>query len=145
LKQRDFCEPTYISTSCRIEEFRQYDANVVQLLCRLRKKSPLPVDRGPQRLKPDLFSINYVRPKGRTLQQPEFFRSLSGRSSNRSTMDIDVRKRTRAMRFAMWLSIAFQNHADKYSWHVDCMNDPEGKNNVRLGRDHVSFRRCLCK
>ncbi len=40
------------------------------------EKSLLPVDRGPQRLKPDLFSINYVRPKGHTLQQPEFFSSL---------------------------------------------------------------------
>jgi hypothetical protein len=35
----------------------------------LRKKSLLPVDSGPQRLKPDLLSINYVRPKGRTLQK----------------------------------------------------------------------------
>ena len=72
-----------------------------RLLCRPWRKSPLPVDRGPQRLKPDLIAINYVRPKGRTLQQPEFFRSLSGHSSNRSTMDINVRKRTRAMCFAL--------------------------------------------
>jgi hypothetical protein len=42
----------------------------------LQKKSRLRVDSGPQRLKPDLFSINYVRPKGRTLQKPEFFRNL---------------------------------------------------------------------
>jgi hypothetical protein len=36
----------------------------------------LRVNCGPQRLKPNLFSINYVRPEGRTLQKPEFFRSL---------------------------------------------------------------------
>jgi hypothetical protein len=42
----------------------------------LRKKSMLPIDCRPQRLKPVLFSINYVRPKGRTLQKLEFFRSL---------------------------------------------------------------------
>jgi hypothetical protein len=36
----------------------------------------LPVARGPQRLKPDLLSIHYVRPKGRTLQKLKFFRSL---------------------------------------------------------------------
>jgi hypothetical protein len=61
-------------------------------------------------------------------------------------MDINVRKRTRAMCFALWLSVALQHNADKYSWHVDCMNDPEGKkNNVRLGRDHISFSRCLCE
>jgi hypothetical protein len=45
-------------------------------LYRLRKKSLLRVDSGPQRLKPDLFSIRYVRAKARTLQLPEFFSSL---------------------------------------------------------------------
>jgi hypothetical protein len=45
-------------------------------LKRLRKKSLLRIESGPQRLKPDLFSISYVRAKARTLQQPEFFRSL---------------------------------------------------------------------
>jgi hypothetical protein len=34
--------------------------------------SPLRVESGPQRLKPDLFSIRYVRAEARTLQQPEF-------------------------------------------------------------------------
>jgi hypothetical protein len=52
-----------------------------KLLCchglqRLRKKSLLRVESGPQRLKPDLFLISYVRAKARTLQQPEFFRRL---------------------------------------------------------------------
>jgi hypothetical protein len=36
----------------------------------------LRVDCGPQRLKPNLLSINYVRPEGRTLQKLEFSRSL---------------------------------------------------------------------
>jgi hypothetical protein len=46
----------------------------------------------------------------------------------------------------LWLSVALQHNTDKYSWHVDCMNDPEGKkNNVRSGRDHISFSRCLCE
>jgi hypothetical protein len=43
---------------------------------RLQKNSLLRADSGPQRLKPDLFSINYVRAKARTLQQPKFFPSL---------------------------------------------------------------------
>jgi hypothetical protein len=38
----------------------------------LRKKSLLRIESGPQRLKPDLFSISYVRAEARTLQQPEF-------------------------------------------------------------------------
>jgi hypothetical protein len=49
---------------------------VPQGLKRLRKKSLLRIESGPQRLKPDLFSISYVRAKARTLQKPEFFRSL---------------------------------------------------------------------
>jgi hypothetical protein len=36
---------------------------------RMRKKSLLPVDHGPQQLKPAWFLINYVRPEGRTLQK----------------------------------------------------------------------------
>jgi hypothetical protein len=45
-------------------------------LKRLRKKSLLRIESCPQRLKPDLFSISYVRAEARTLQQPDFFRSL---------------------------------------------------------------------
>jgi hypothetical protein len=37
---------------------------------------PLRVERGPQRLKPDLILIRYVRAKARTLQQQAFLRSL---------------------------------------------------------------------
>jgi hypothetical protein len=40
------------------------------------KKVAVAIRRGPQRLKPDLFSIKYVRAKARTLRQPEFFCSL---------------------------------------------------------------------
>ena len=39
-------------------------------LKRLRKKPLLRIESGPQRLKPDLFSISYVRAKARTLQKP---------------------------------------------------------------------------
>src|SRR5277367_5731464 len=45
-------------------------------LKRMRKKSLLRIESCPQRLKPDLFSISYVRAEARTLQKPEFFRSL---------------------------------------------------------------------
>ena len=57
-----------------INEQHIYARNCLQ---RLRKKSRLRIESGPQRLKPDLFSIGYVRAKARTLQQPTFFRSLS--------------------------------------------------------------------
>jgi hypothetical protein len=50
--------------------------NNTQGLKRLRKKSLLRIESGPQGLKPDLFSISYVRAKARTLQKLEFFRSL---------------------------------------------------------------------
>jgi hypothetical protein len=40
------------------------------------EESLLRIESGPQRLKPDLFSISYVRAKARTLQKLEFFRSL---------------------------------------------------------------------
>jgi hypothetical protein len=50
----------------------------VEWLSRLRKKSLLPGDRGPQPLKPDLFSINYVRPEGRTLQKLGFSAACEG-------------------------------------------------------------------
>jgi hypothetical protein len=33
----------------------------------------LPVERGPQRLQPVLFSIDYIRPEGRTHQNIAFF------------------------------------------------------------------------
>jgi hypothetical protein len=52
------------------------DGVLTQGLNRLRKKSLLRLDRGPQRLKPDLFSNRYVRANARTLQRPGFFRSL---------------------------------------------------------------------
>jgi hypothetical protein len=35
-------------------------------------------DRPPQRLKPDLFGILYVRPKGRTLQKHQVFPLFEG-------------------------------------------------------------------
>ena len=56
---------------------------------RLRKKSLLRIESGPQRLKPDLFSISYVRAKARTLQKPEFFRSK-----------VDVRAKARTHEFS---------------------------------------------
>jgi len=49
---------------------------------RLRKKLLLRIESDPQRLKPDLFSISYVRAKARNLQKPEFFRSLFSRAVN---------------------------------------------------------------
>ena len=48
----------------------------VQGLKRLRKKSGDEWKCVPQRLKPYLFSIAYVRAEARTLQRTEFFRSL---------------------------------------------------------------------
>ncbi len=39
-------------------------------------------ESSPQRLKPDLFSIVYVRLEARTLQMPEFIRSLLGRQGD---------------------------------------------------------------
>ena len=45
-------------------------------LKRLRKKSGNEWKCVPQRLKPYLFSIVYVRAEARTLQRTEFFRSL---------------------------------------------------------------------
>ena len=45
-------------------------------LNRLRKNSEQGWECVPQRLKPDLFSITYVRAEARTLQRIEFFRSL---------------------------------------------------------------------
>jgi hypothetical protein len=45
-------------------------------LKRLRKKSLNLEEIIPQRLKPDLFLITYVRAEARTLQRPEFFRKL---------------------------------------------------------------------
>src|SRR5271168_661394 len=47
-----------------------------QGLKRLRKKVPFEEKGFPQRLKPNSLQSGYVRPKGRTLQRSEFFRSL---------------------------------------------------------------------
>jgi hypothetical protein len=52
------------------------------------EKVPLGQQTSPQRLKPDLFSIVYVRANARcgevarTLQRPEFVRSLLGRQGD---------------------------------------------------------------
>jgi hypothetical protein len=52
------------------------------------KEVPLGQESSPQRLEPDLFSIVYVRANARcgevarTLQRPEFVRSLLGRQGD---------------------------------------------------------------
>jgi hypothetical protein len=43
------------------------------------EKSLLRIESGPQRLKPDLFSISYVRAEARTLQQQSFSAACKAR------------------------------------------------------------------
>jgi hypothetical protein len=54
------------------------------------EKSLLRIESGPQRLKPDLFSISSVQAKARTLQKPAFFRSLFSRLFDRLKLGLSI-------------------------------------------------------
>jgi hypothetical protein len=63
-------------------------AEILRLCVRARlyslRKNSLNIEEIiPQRLKPDLFANTCVRAEARTLQKPEFFRTLFSRAVNR--------------------------------------------------------------